>query len=322
MNTKFPISGKEFRCVLTDPNGLVVNSDSASLLIVPNPLATISVLGDTVCYNDSYAYVKIIKPEKGYIYTASYTSSQDFSVYSSDTAKSDTLSLRFIVESMGSGTKKIIVTADNNGCVTQLSDTARVSVYFPPSGNTTFTGSTVCEGIDSALVTLQGTVFGARYRAFYNGNPISNYINGTGKIDKLFAKTNSLSPTSNIIKVEANNLGCAIILSDTAIIKVLPPPIENASSNSPICVNSLLKLSPGQIVKGYTYSWTGPNKFSSNIGNPSFTAQNLGKEIYSLTITGNNNCTSLSNVAVQISPKPILNPISGPSSNTKHVQTF
>jgi PKD repeat protein len=65
---------------------------------------------------------------------------------------------------------------------------------------------------------------------------------------------------------------------------ILPPP---ASSNSPLCVGSNIELRAANS-PGATYSWTGPNGFTSTQQNPIIqNAQYIHSGTYSLTITVN-----------------------------------
>ena len=69
-----------------------------------------------------------------------------------------------------------------------------------------------------------------------------------------------------------------------------PPATPTASNNGPICAGSTLTLST-PTVTGATYSWTGPNSFSSTLQNPSITsATTAASGTYSVTVTMNG-CT-------------------------------
>jgi len=63
---------------------------------------------------------------------------------------------------------------------------------------------------------------------------------------------------------------------------ILPPP---ATSNSPVCVSETLQLNAATVI-GATYSWTGPNFFTSNQQNPTIpNMQHVNAGVYSLSIT-------------------------------------
>ncbi|MDF2431613.1 MAG: trimeric autotransporter adhesin [Mucilaginibacter sp.] len=74
----------------------------------------------------------------------------------------------------------------------------------------------------------------------------------------------------------------------------------------PVCVGSAMTLQ-ANTVGGATYSWTGPNGFSSTSQNPtvSSSATTTNSGIYVLTVTGSNGCTSTINVTGYVSPLPV-----------------
>lgn len=62
-------------------------------------------------------------------------------------------------------------------------------------------------------------------------------------------------------------------------------PNPNPSNNGPICEGSTLQLS-AQSIPGATYSWSGPNSFSSSQQNPSIpNATSAASGVYTLTVT-------------------------------------
>ncbi|MDY0076458.1 MAG: PKD domain-containing protein [Bacteroidales bacterium] len=83
---------------------------------------------------------------------------------------------------------------------------------------------------------------------------------------------------------------------------IMPPPI---GSNSPICVGETLQLYADN-VPGASYSWTGPNGFTSTQQNPvinNVTMANAG--VYSLIITVGATQSNPVEIEVVINPKPI-----------------
>ncbi|MBK9512827.1 MAG: hypothetical protein IPO05_04190 [Flavobacteriales bacterium] len=102
----------------------------------------------------------------------------------------------------------------------------------------------------------------------------------------------------------APSCGCAGTL-------VAAPVITNTSSNSPICAGATLSLTASATGSGtITYSWVGPNGFSSGAQNPSIigaTAAATG----SYTVTASNGCSSSqANVSVTVNPNPATPTIS------------
>ena len=92
-------------------------------------------------------------------------------------------------------------------------------------------------------------------------------------------------------------------------ITISPNPTFELNANDPTCVGENLTIQVSDESAGGTYSWTGPNNFTStaetvNINN--LTTANAGT--YSLTYTTGANCSTTSAVAVTLStlPEPIL----------------
>lgn len=89
------------------------------------------------------------------------------------------------------------------------------------------------------------------------------------------------------------------------------------TSNSPVCIgnviniNTQVTLAPGSgtcvaAIPSFTYNWTGPMSFTSNVMNPSFTATNvLQSGIYTLNISpGSCGCNSTNTIQIWVNPNP------------------
>ncbi|HRD40619.1 MAG TPA: hypothetical protein PLC65_18455, partial [Bacteroidia bacterium] len=78
-------------------------------------------------------------------------------------------------------------------------------------------------------------------------------------------------------------------------------PVVSATGSS-ICVNQTMNLSANG---GVTYSWSGPNGFTSNLQNPSVTnAQTNMAGVYNVTVTNANSCVNTGMATVLINPEP------------------
>jgi gliding motility-associated-like protein len=99
--------------------------------------------------------------------------------------------------------------------------------------------------------------------------------------------------------------GCSgAAITFTAVV-VPPSPKPNANSNSPICINSTIKLN-ADLIQGATYSWVGPNGFTASVQAPTIpnaTKANAG--VYILTVNSNG-CLSLpDSVNVSVDDLPL-----------------
>ena len=89
------------------------------------------------------------------------------------------------------------------------------------------------------------------------------------------------------------------------------------TSNSPVCIGNMINintqvtLAPGAgtcvaAIPSFTYAWTGPMSFTSNVMNPSFTATNvLQSGVYTLNISpGTCGCNSTNTIQIWVNPNP------------------
>ena len=107
---------------------------------------------------------------------------------------------------------------------------------------------------------------------------------------------------SGIYNLTVNAGGFESIL--TTSVTVNPLPTVEAGSNSPICAGTPLNLTASG---GTTYTWTGPNSFTSTDQNPSIpnaAVNNSGT--YSVTVTHANSCSSTAQVVVVVNPLPTV----------------
>jgi gliding motility-associated-like protein len=137
------------------------------------------------------------------------------------------------------------------------------------------------------------------------------------------AKTNQTSPTILDTLVNTTHANVDVLYtitpivngcpgaSFTFIVAVTPPsPTPVANSNSPICLNSTIKLNTAP-VNGATFSWTGPNGFSSTLQNPTIsnaTKANAGNYVLTINSDGCNSLPDTVNVSVDDFPQADAGP--------------
>jgi gliding motility-associated-like protein len=183
-----------------------------------------------------------------------------------------------------SGTYTLTV-VDANNCVNSITQ----NVVVNPLPNPTAVGSTACE---NSNVTLSATG-GVSYSWTGPGGFTSGSQNATISNAQLTA-----SGQYTVVVTDVNSC------TNTAVANIIvnPMPVANAGSNGPICVNTNLNLSGNG---GVSYSWSGPNGFTSNLQNPTFNANSLNYSgNYNLTVTDVNGCTSSTVVPVVINGIP------------------
>jgi len=93
---------------------------------------------------------------------------------------------------------------------------------------------------------------------------------------------------------------CGSPVLDDVLVTVLPAPTAVALNNSPLCPGATLELNA---IGVGTYSWTGPDDFTSNLQNPTIpnvTAANAGD--YIVEIEGANGCVGSATTTVIVFP--------------------
>jgi hypothetical protein len=98
--------------------------------------------------------------------------------------------------------------------------------------------------------------------------------------------------------------------TDAVIYTITPAPILILSSNTPVCETFTVNLTSN--IPGSTYSWTGPNGYTSTVQNPSIlNAIPAMSGTYALTVSGiPGSCPNLSgNTTIVVNPKPATSPI-------------
>ncbi|MEZ4889104.1 MAG: immunoglobulin domain-containing protein [Crocinitomicaceae bacterium] len=91
----------------------------------------------------------------------------------------------------------------------------------------------------------------------------------------------------------------------TTSVTVNNSPNPSAGSNSPVCQGSTINLTSSGAGLFGSYSWTGPNGFTSNSQNPSIsnaTASHAGT--YTVTATNLSGCSAQATVNVIVNPSP------------------
>ena len=176
-----------------------------------------------------------------------------------------------------------LTTNDPAGPCGSASDAVIISISSSPSANFTYSLPTYCDnGTDPLPVFGPGASGGV-----FSSSAGLNINSSTGAID-LSASTPGMYTVNNNI---AANGSCPSASASTTVTIVASPATPVVSSNSPVCVGSSINLSTAATG---TYSWTGPNSFTSTAQNPviaSATSLNAGTYFLSVTSGG---CTSSS----------------------------
>lgn len=198
------------------------------------------------------------------------------------------------------GTYSVTVTV--NGC-TSNPGTTSVTVDPTPVPPTLGYNSPVCAG--SSINLTANNVTGATY-------------NWTGPNGFTSTNQNPVISSAQLVNSGTYNAtvtvgGCTSAASSVSVTVNPIPATPVAGSNSPVCEGSPLNLTTSTVT-GATYSWTGPNGFSSSVQNPVIPAiTSAGGGTYSVTVTVNGCTSSAGTVGVTVQPLPAA-PVAGSNS--------
>ena len=104
--------------------------------------------------------------------------------------------------------------------------------------------------------------------------------------------------------------GCPSAAGLTTATVNLMPAAPTAGNNGPILAGTTLNLT-ASTVSGATYSWSGPNGFTSTDQNPSIpNAMSAASGTYSVTVTDTNGCTSAAGSTTALVMAPQITSIS------------
>ncbi|MCC6690404.1 MAG: gliding motility-associated C-terminal domain-containing protein [Bacteroidia bacterium] len=181
-----------------------------------------------------------------------------------------------------SGTYTVSVTV--SGCTA----TSTVNVSINPS-LTAAAGSNgpVCDGAALNLTSSGGTSYSWTGPNAYSSNSQNPVI---GTVSSVVAGTYTVTVTSGTCSA-----------TSTVAVSVTPLPVAVAGGNNPVCEGSTLNLTSSG---GTTYSWTGPNGFTSNVQNPILSAATpAAAGVYTVTVT-ESGCSATSTTSISITPSP------------------
>jgi gliding motility-associated-like protein len=185
------------------------------------------------------------------------------------------------------------VSSTVTGCTGPVG-TVNVVVNPIPGSPVANSNSPICAG--SNLNLTASTIAGAAYNWSGPNTFTSNVQNPT-----IVAAT---TLASGVYTVNATVAGCT---GPNATISVTVNPIPAspiAGSNAPICALQTLSLTASTIA-GATYSWTGPNTFTSNVQNPTISnASTLASGNYTVTVNVAGCNSPISVTSVTVNPAP------------------
>lgn len=176
------------------------------------------------------------------------------------------------------GTRVFVVAVKDSSCASGgIPITYAITVpLYVWAVTTALKDTTICAGESVPLNSVGGT--GYVWSVVPGGSPITSLSCTSCKSPIATPSvTTSYIVTSNSAAVCNQN-------TDTLTVTVKQLPVASATGNSPICPGDTLKLF-GNTTTGATYSWTGPNSFTSTLQNPVIpNAQTVNSGFYGYTL--------------------------------------
>ena len=260
----------------TDVNGCVSPYATVSTVVVnERPAQALVVTNAPVCTGESF---NLTSGTTGTLYEW-FGPDGGSPSFSSTTTNDTTLTSASTVYLAGEWRVRV---TDVNGCVSELSDPVTVTLSAIPA-TPTAAATTTCVGEDLTLSTP--TVADATYAWTGPGGFTSNFQNPTS--------TNTTTADNGTYNVQVSVDGCTSAAGSVAV-TINENPIAIPTNNGGACGADLeLFANASGGSTPYTYAWTGPNSFNSNLQNPVIsnpTAANEGS--YTVTITDSIACVS------------------------------
>jgi hypothetical protein len=183
------------------------------------------------------------------------------------------------VASLNAGTYSLTVT--DSGCTSPTATTA-VVVKSVPSAPTPGSNSPLCSGGNLFLTASSIT------DATYHWTGPSGF---TSDVQNPFI-TNAATGNSGSYSVKSTLGGCTSLPASVNVVINPLPATPIVSNNGPKCVGDNVSLS-ASLITGATYSWTGPNNFSSTLQNPVLNSVTTGMSGTYSVIAISSTCSSV-----------------------------
>ena len=211
-----------------------------------------------------------------------------------DSATSNTTATSVAHVYSGAGTYTVtLIVSGSGGASTNNQPNYITAVNCTPPTASVSGDQAICQG-GSATIQAALTGTGPWTVTWLDGISGTNYMqNGVGASPAMRTVSPGSTTTYTVTAV-SDASGCSGgTSSGSATITVNAiPATPTAGNNGPICSGGTLMLSTPTMI-GATYSWTGPNGFSSTQQNPSITnATSAASGTYGVTVTDSNGCTS------------------------------
>ncbi|MCP9763282.1 Ig-like domain-containing protein, partial [Lacihabitans soyangensis] len=315
VNLSSAATGSSYSYTLTvrNANGCVSSNVTGSVVV--NPIPTITTSASPAICTGATQFTIPYTATTGSPTTYSISGTGITTVTNGALPSSSPITVSLSGPASGSSISYTLTVRNAGGC-TSSNVIGNVTVNPLPT-LTTSASPAICSGATSFTIPYTTT----------SGTPTTFSISGAGITPVIDATMPSLSPItvglssgasgpsiSYVLTVKNAN-GCTSSNINGSVTVNTTPATPSISSNSPLCVGNNLSLS-SPLVSGATYSWTGPNGFSSSLQNPGInnvTTAAGGTYSLNIVVTGCTSSTSQTVVTVNSTPAP-TSPVALPST--------
>lgn len=194
------------------------------------------------------------------------------------------------------------VTPSANGCP-GTAITATVIVNPIPNAVATPSTQTICSGSAITTIVLSGNVISTTYSWTRNNTATVTGIaaSGSGNITGILTNNTNAPVTVTFTITPSVNSCTGTPVTATVIVNPTPATTVSATPN-PVCVGEILQLNASG---GTSYSWSGPDGFSSTLQNPVRLITGVSMAgTYSVTVTATGGCLNIGTVNVSVNDLP------------------
>jgi hypothetical protein len=203
------------------------------------------------------------------------------------------------------------ITVTNSGCTATANTVVVVNCTAPTCDIPATTPAIYCKNATATDLTVNGTAGSGSISsyAWYSNTSASNSGGTLVATHNVATLTDSYTPSTvtagalYYYVVVTNSTGCTVTSSVSGAVTINALPTATATSNSPVTAGNTLNLTggPGSMS---TYSWTGPDSYTSSTQSPtvSSSSNSAMAGIYTLSVTNSNGCTSTASTVVVVNP--------------------
>ena len=312
LNVTTAASGNYSLVITSKASGCSSLSGTISVWIKPTPVLTGTTKTDPTNCNTSTGTITLSGLTKDSSYTVNY--SKNGVAQAALTLTADA-SGNILIANLSAGTYtnfSVVL----RGCQSNtIAGPITLSDPNPPATPTATTNAPICSGTTLNLNASTTSIGSITYNWTTTA---SSGFTSTTQNPTILNATTAYSGTYSVI---ATLNSCKSLPGNVVVVVDSTPAKPVLSSNTPLCFGSTINLTsvtnfPGA-PSSLTYSWTGPNGFSSNTQNPVIsTASELTSGLYVLQIKANSgNCLSdTASTNVLVRPKITQALVSGPDT--------